>query len=102
MRRRDLLAILSSVVVSWPLTARAQQSARMRRIGILLFAKQYRAVIDPFLRGLQALGYVDGKTVAIEYRDAEGKYERLAELANELVRLDPDVIFSFGGEQHQS
>jgi putative ABC transport system substrate-binding protein len=46
-----------------------------------------------------ALGYVEGKTVAIEYRDAEGNYDRLAELANELVRANPDVIFSFGGEQ---
>jgi putative ABC transport system substrate-binding protein len=99
VRRRDLTAILSSVVVFWPFTARTQQTARMRRIGILLFAKQDQAVIDPLVRGLQALGYVDGKTVAIEYRDAEGKYERLAELANELVRLNPDVIFSFGGEQ---
>jgi putative ABC transport system substrate-binding protein len=54
--------------------------------------------IGPFLQGLEALGYVDGKTVAIEYRDAAGKYERVPELADELVRLNPDVIFSFGGD----
>jgi putative ABC transport system substrate-binding protein len=51
------------------------------------------------LRGLEALGYVDGKNLAVEYRDADGNPERLAEAANELVRLKPDVLFSFGGEQ---
>ena len=50
------------------------------------------------LRGLEVLGYVDGRNVAIEYRDADGKAERLPEAAEELVRLKPDVIFSFGGE----
>jgi putative ABC transport system substrate-binding protein len=58
-----------------------------------------RTFIQPCLQELQALGYVDGKTVAIEFRDAEGKFERLPELAAQLVHLDPDVIFSFGGEQ---
>jgi hypothetical protein len=79
----------------------ASQRARSRawRIGILLYAKQEQANISPMLRGLEALGYVDGKTMVIEYRDAAGKYERLPEAANELVRLTPDVIFSFGGEQ---
>ena len=46
----------------------------------------------------RVLGYVDGKSVAIDYRDAEGKYERLPQLAAELVRLGPDVLFAFGGE----
>jgi len=65
----------------------------------VLFAEQDRAVIRPCLQELQRLGYVDGKSVAITYRDADGKYERLPEVAAELVRLNPDVIFSFGGEQ---
>jgi putative ABC transport system substrate-binding protein len=65
----------------------------------LVFAQQDRTFIQPCLQELQALGYVDGKTVAIEFRDAEGKFERLPELAAQLVHLDPDVIFSFGGEQ---
>jgi putative tryptophan/tyrosine transport system substrate-binding protein len=102
MRRREFITVVGGAAassVSWPFIARAQQTARMRRIGILLFSKQELPIFDPFLRGLEALGYVDGKTVAIEYRDAEGKYERLAELADELVRRNPDVIFSFGGEQ---
>jgi putative tryptophan/tyrosine transport system substrate-binding protein len=102
MRRREFITLAGGAAacsVSWPFTARAQQTARMRRIGILLFSKQELAIFEPFLRGLEALGHIDGKTVAIEYRDAEGKYERLAELADDLVRRNPDVIFSFGGEQ---
>jgi len=83
----------------WPLNARAQQRARLKRLGILLLTKEEQALFDPLFRGLEALGYIDGKTIAIEYRDAEGKFERLPELANELVRLNPDVIFSFSGEQ---
>ena len=71
----------------------------MKRIGILLYTKQDKAIIDPMLRGLEALGYVDGKNIAFEYRDVDGRFERLPEAANELVRLNPDVIFSFGGEQ---
>jgi len=70
----------------------------MRRIGILLYAKQDQANVSPMLRELEALGYVDGKTIAVEYRDAEGKFERLPLAADELVRLNPDLIFSFGGE----
>src|SRR5205823_1469470 len=89
---------LGSVVASWPLTARAQPVARMRKLGILLFAKQDRAVIRPFLEGLQAVGYVEGKTLTIDYRDGDGNHERLAGAAEELVRLGPDVIFSFGGD----
>ena len=54
--------------------------------------QQDLAVITPCLEELKALGYVDGKTVAMEYRDAEGQYERLPELAAELARLSPDVI----------
>jgi ABC-type uncharacterized transport system substrate-binding protein len=98
VRRREFISLLGAAA-AWPLAAHAQQAVRVRRIGILLYSQQELPVIRPCLQELQTLGYVDGKTVAIEYRDAEGKYERLAELAAELVRLNPDVIFSFGGEQ---
>jgi ABC-type uncharacterized transport system substrate-binding protein len=80
----------------------AQRAERIPRLGILLFTQQDLAVIRPCLQELQALGYVDGKTVALEYRDADGQFERLPELAAELVRTNPDVIFSFGGEQARS
>jgi putative ABC transport system substrate-binding protein len=81
------------------LLARAQQPERLRRIGILRFTNQDQAVINSLLRGLQMLGYVDGRNVAIEYRDAEGNYEQFSNEVSELVRINPDVIFSFGGEQ---
>jgi ABC-type uncharacterized transport system substrate-binding protein len=99
MKRREFIALVSGAV-AWPPVALSQQPpARLRRIGILLFSEADRAIINPFLRGLEALGYVDGKTVTIDYRDAEANYERLPELADDLVRSKPEVIFSFGGEQ---
>ncbi len=98
MKRRDFIRVVGGAAAAWPLTARAQQPKRMPKVGILLFAQADLAGIDPFLRGLEALGYVDGKTVSLEYRDAAGKYERAQQLTEELVRLNPDVIFSFGGD----
>jgi len=98
MKRRDFIRVVGGAAAAWPLTARAQQPKRMPKVGILLFARADLAGIDPFLRGLEALGYVDGKTVSLEYRDAAGKYERAQQLTEELVRLNPDVIFSFGGD----
>src|SRR5205823_10147689 len=99
MKRRDFISFVGGAgATAWPLAARAQQAKRMPKVGILLVAKPDLAVIDPFVRGLETLGYVDGKTVSLEYRDAEGNYERLPRLADELVRLNPDVILSFGGD----
>jgi putative tryptophan/tyrosine transport system substrate-binding protein len=94
MKRREFITLLGVAAAAWPLATRAQQTERTRRIGILLFAQQDREVIKPCLQELEALGYVDGKSVIIEYRDAQGKYERLAELAAELAQLGPDVIVS--------
>jgi len=98
VKRREFITLLGGAA-AWPFAAQAQHAERVRHIGILLFAEQDRAVIRPCLQELQRLGYVDGKSVAIDYRDAEGKCERLPQLAAELVRLNPDVIYSFGGEQ---
>jgi putative tryptophan/tyrosine transport system substrate-binding protein len=85
VRRREFIALLGGTATAWPLAARAQAN-RMRRIGVLLLERD-EAIIKAFVQGLQALGYVDGTNVAIEYRFAEGKFERLPELAAELVRL---------------
>ena len=98
MKPRDFIRVVGGAAAAWPLTGHAQQPKRMPKVGILLFAQADLAGIDPFLRGLEALGYVDGKTVSLEYRDAAGKYERAQQLTEELVRLNPDVIFSFGGD----
>jgi putative ABC transport system substrate-binding protein len=81
MRRREFISLLGGAAAAWPLSAHAQHAERVRHIGILLFAEQDWAIIRPCLQELQRLGYVDGTSVAIDYRDAEGKYERLPELA---------------------
>jgi putative ABC transport system substrate-binding protein len=78
------------------------QPARMPRLGVLLYST---AQADPnaesFRRGLRDLGYVDGRNIAIEYRAAEGRPERLPELAADLVRGKPDVLFALGGDVTQ-
>jgi len=99
MKRREFITLLGSAAAFRPLVVRAQQKVPMRHIGILLNAKQEKATIDPVLQGLEQLGYTDGKNIIIEYRDGDGQYDRLQEAADDLVRLKPDVIFSFGGEQ---
>jgi len=97
MDRRDtVLALLA--LAGAPLAAEAQRSAKVARIGYLspslASSPQLRAA---FLQGLRDLGDVDGRNVAIEYRDAEGKLERVPGLAAELVALKVDVIFVGGG-----
>jgi len=67
-------------------------------MGILLFSAQDRMIIKPLLDELQARGYVNGQTIKIEYRDAEGSYGQLPLLAAELVSLGPDVLFGYSGE----
>ena len=97
MDRRDtILALL--VLGAAPFAAVAQQAAKIARIGYLspnLASSPH--LRDAFLQGLRDLGYVDGRNVVIEYRDAEGKSERFPALAAELVALKVDVIFVGGG-----
>ena len=98
MRRRTFIAILGAAA-AWPVAARAQKTARMPRLGVLLYSTpqddpQARALQD----GLRDLGYIDGQNVSIEYRFAEGKVERLPDLAADLVRLKPDLLFPIGGD----
>jgi putative tryptophan/tyrosine transport system substrate-binding protein len=99
MQRREFLAIVGGAAAAWPLVARAQQPARMPRLGVLLYSTQQE---DPQARtlqeGLRDLGYIDGQNISIEYRFAEGKPERLPDLAADLVRLKPDVLFPIGGD----
>ena len=97
MRRREFIGGLFGMA-AWPVVARAQRPRKVSRDGILLFNSPQTDPIGPLLQGLQSLGYVDGTTVAIDYRYAEGKAERLPELAAELVQLKPDVIFAYGGD----
>jgi hypothetical protein len=71
MKRREFITLLGGVAAAWPLSARAQQ--RMKRIGILLFSKQQLTNVEPMLRALEALGYVDGRNIIIEYRPARSR-----------------------------
>jgi putative ABC transport system substrate-binding protein len=92
MKRRQFITLLSGVA-GWPLAARAQQAAKIPRIGYLTTGLAVNPhLTEAFRRGLRDLGYVEGRNVVIEYRDAEGKLERFPALAAELVALKVDVI----------
>jgi putative ABC transport system substrate-binding protein len=90
MKRRDFVALRGGAAAAWPLAARAQQSDRMRRIGILVVSGL--EPLGPFREALGDLGYLEGKNIQIEVRSAEGQDARLPELATELVRSRVDVI----------
>ena len=97
VQRRQFL-IAAGALLATPLAADGQQAAKVARIGHLspnLAAGPH--LRDAFLQGLRDLGYVEGRNVVIEYRDAEGKLERLPALAAELVALKVDVILADGG-----
>jgi putative ABC transport system substrate-binding protein len=99
MRRREVIKLLGGGAAALPYAAWAQQPPRkIPRIGFLLFNSPQTDPIAPLLQAMEALGYVDGKTIAIEYRFAEGKAERLPDLAAEVMQLKPDVIFAYGGD----
>ena len=98
MRRREFITLLSGAAVGWPVAANAQQAARIARIGWLgVHLAPNPQAREAFRQGLRDLGYVEGRNVVIEYRDAEGKYERLPALAAELVALKVDVIVAAAG-----
>ena len=87
--RRTLLATVGTGILAGSFDVSAQQSARKTpRLGILLFNTPQIEPIGPLQEGLKAYGYEDGKTITIDYRFAEGKFERLPDLAADLVRLE--------------
>jgi putative tryptophan/tyrosine transport system substrate-binding protein len=98
VRRREFITLLGGAAAAWPLAARAQRAARMRRIGVLMaFADNdpdAQANITAFQHALQKLGWTDSGNVHIDYRWGAGDPERIRAYAVELVGLKPDVILA--------
>jgi len=95
MRRREFITLVSSAAVAWPLAARAQQTGKLPTIGYMALP-----VSNPrtaaFVERLRELGWIEGRTVAVEYRWADGRPERVAEIAAEFVRRKVDIIVTYG------
>jgi ABC-type uncharacterized transport system substrate-binding protein len=98
VKRRDFITLLGGAAVTWPLVARAQQSGKLRTIGFLGPNTHSAASewVAAFVQRLRELGWMEGRTITIEYRWAEGREERFAEIAAEFVRLKVDVIVTSG------
>ena len=98
MRRREFVTLLGGVTVAWPLTARAQQSDRMRRVGVLMgygeADPEAKAMLAEFTHGLSALGWNEGRNLRMDIRWAPGRTDLMRRFAKELVALQPDVILS--------
>jgi putative tryptophan/tyrosine transport system substrate-binding protein len=96
VKRRDFIVLFTGVVADWPRGLHAQQPKKIPRIGYVttlsLDSPQARVLREAFWQGLRELGYAEGTNILVEYRGADGKFERFAEVASELVRLELDVI----------
>jgi putative ABC transport system substrate-binding protein len=101
MKRREFILALGGAAAAWPLTARAQQPDRMRRIGVLMSLaaddREGQARFAAFQQGLQQLGWTDGRNVRIDTRWVSGNADNTRKYAAELVALAPDVILASGG-----
>ena len=106
MRRREFLSVLSGVS-AWPITSRAQQASKVYRVGYFFSTAPLAVMIGPdpidpvtkaFVHGLRALGYIEGQNLVLERRSAEGRFERIDEIAAELVGLKLDVIVTGSGD----
>jgi putative ABC transport system substrate-binding protein len=100
MKRREFIALLGGGAAAWPLTAGAQQGERMRRIGVLSAAAPSVAShwVAAFVQTLRELGWAENRNIVFEARWANGRTDRLAEIAAEFVRLKVDLIFTWATE----
>jgi putative ABC transport system substrate-binding protein len=99
MTRREFIMLLGGAAAAWPLTARAQQHEKLPTIGFLGVGapSDWSDWTAAFVRRLRELGWVEGRTISIAYRWAEGRNERFVEIADEFVRMKVDVIVTGGG-----
>src|SRR5215813_6963404 len=97
LKRREFISLLGGAAV-WPLAARAQQAGKLPTIGFLgaSAASVQSQHVVAFVQRLRELGWIDGRTVGIEVRWAEGRSERFAEIAGEFVQLKVDAIVTTG------
>jgi putative ABC transport system substrate-binding protein len=99
MKRRELITLLGGAA-AWPLTARAQQAARIRRVGLLMNLSENdleaQRLLTAFREGLAQLGWAIGRNLRIDYRWASGDIGRIRTFAKELVELSPDIIVGYG------
>jgi ABC-type uncharacterized transport system substrate-binding protein len=91
LRRREFITLLGGAA-AWPLAARAQQPGKLPLVGVLVSASPPHPFADALRRGLQTLGYSEGRNIALEFRYSGGHSDRAAEIATEFVRLGVDVI----------
>jgi len=90
MNRREFVALLSGTAAAWPLTVRGQQSHKVWRIGFI--AHRHEKFYEPLFQRLRELGYEEGRNLIVERRYAQGHAERFQEFADEMVRLNVDII----------
>src|ERR1700751_3040015 len=98
MRRRDFITLLGSAAAVWPVATRAQQSERMRRIGVLMNISaddpEAQSRMTAFVQGLQQSGWTDGRNIRIDTRWAAGDADLVRKLAMEMIALGPDVVMA--------
>src|SRR5215469_2133474 len=97
MRRRDFIKAVGGSAMTWPLAARAQQASKLPTIGILgVNVATWTLQLIGLTQRLRELGWIEGRSIAIEYRWSEGRAERVAEVAAEFVQQKVDVIVTNG------
>jgi putative ABC transport system substrate-binding protein len=96
--RRQFISLLGGAATAWPVAARAQQRAKVWRVGVLETQSQRQNTLnlDALKKGLEALGYVERRNLVVEYRSADGRAERFPELAADLLRRKVDLIVTRG------
>ena len=93
MKRREFITLLGGAAAAWPVMTRAQQAAKIPRVGILSPAgSEAAATLAAFRKGMRDLGYTEGQTIVLDSRLAKGNLDALPALAAELVRIPVDVI----------
>ena len=100
VRRREFITLLGGAVAGWPLGARAQSTTKRASLGYLsgTFETEAKPFIGIFLEGLRLRGYIEGRDFDIAYQFAEGKYDQLGPLAQQIIDLKPDVIITPTGD----